>query len=164
MPNFVMLAGVPGSGKSTYADQLKAASLESDYQIISRDHYVMLFGQAATLRPGVTYDESWAIADHKQVNRMLNGRLQEALATKQNIILDMTNLTKGARARKLSSVSNEYIKSIMYFPISYEEMMRRAAIRQEQGKTISSKVLIEMFESFKIPIADEGFSILGEMK
>lgn len=45
MPNFVMLVGVPTSGKSTYAKQLKEAAPESDYQIVSRDHYVLLAGK-----------------------------------------------------------------------------------------------------------------------
>lgn len=154
-----MLVGVPGSGKSTYAEKLKEASLESDYQIISRDHYVMLFGQASTLRPGVTYNESWQLADHKQVDSMLNERLQEALANKQNIILDMTNLTKKTRARRLASVGKDYTKTVMYFPIEFSTMLERNKARE--GKNISTHVLSSMFETQEKPTADEGFEILG---
>jgi predicted kinase len=149
MPRFIMMIGVPSGGKSTLAHQLRGVN--EDYYIVSRDNIVTAMGNT------LNYNEAWKTVDHKQVDKLLNERLSLLLEAKKDIILDMTNLTKASRRRRLSQVSSEYAKWAMYFPLTYREMMQRAAIRAQEGKSIPGKVLTEMFESLEEPTKDEGF-------
>lgn len=158
MPSFIMLVGVPGSGKSTYARKLKEQ--DDKYVIISRDDCVMLAG--SQWKGGeVTYTEAFKNVDQKHVDRIFNGQYSSALAERKDIVLDMTNLTEKSRRAKLAQVSSDYTKYVLFFPITEQTMLARAEARVLQGKIIPEKVLKQMYNSLQVPSESEGFSMVG---
>lgn len=161
MPSFMMMMGVPGSGKSTYVKTLKENGATGE--VVSRDSIVMTLGQLYT--PGASYTECFQKVDHREVDRMLNARLENLLGEKQNIILDMTNLIPQSRLRHLSKVGSDYEKWVIVHQISKATMLERNELRKVEGKYIPTQVLDSMYESFSMPTLAEGWDhiiVMGE--
>lgn len=153
MPRFVMLVGVPGSGKSTYARKLVEQG--PSYAIVSRDDIL------TNTYSNLTYSEAFKQANHKQIDEALNIRLQMLLDLNKDIIVDMTNLTKASRKRTLDKVDKEYDKFCIYFPIDNKTMFERAEARVSEGKVIPKNVLDDMMNRLEVPAPDEGFICVG---
>lgn len=150
-----MLVGVPGSGKSTYAKKFNEQQ-NGKYTIVSRDNKMIEFA-----RPNVDYTTAFKEQDAKFVDAMLNACFQASLANKEDIIIDMTNLTTSSRRRTLSQVGSDYTKYVLYFPITEELMLQRAEARKAEGKNIPEHVLKDMLKRFEMPIEEEGFNMIG---
>lgn len=158
MPIFIMMVGVPNSGKTTYAKTLINTDVNNSYTYISRDDLVELAGSQLGLGE-LTYNEAWAKVDQKHVDTLLNARIESAFLNKENVILDMTNLTKKARAGRLKKVPQGYKKMSATFICNEKDIFERN--KQRPGKVIPPHVISTMMEQFEIPTKDEGFDILA---
>ena len=89
-PKFIMLVGVPGSGKTSYTkNYILNHSNVSEYVILNTDSYIETVSDIR----GQTYNEGFKDL-YKMSNTLMNKQLDDALLNKKNIIWDQTNLTK----------------------------------------------------------------------
>ena len=102
-----------------------------------------------------------------KVQELFNQRNAAAKTTKENIVIDMTNMNAGARKRALDAVSSdnaaEKIAVVFKFEGSEDIIKKVAAKRAEaakrmgKSKTIPPTVFDRMFSSFEKPTTAEGF-------
>ena len=151
-PLYIMLIGLPGSGKSYLAEQIFAAFTDRLWCWISTDNYVDQVAEAAKK----TYSEVFA--------QVIDGATQAANADRklgfklrENIVHDQTNLTVSSRAKKLASVPKGYAKIGIWCQVS--EPMRQARLAERPGKVIPQDVDKRMVASLEQPTLAEGFHV-----
>ncbi|MCK9531851.1 MAG: ATP-binding protein [Gammaproteobacteria bacterium] len=155
MPQFYMLVGAPGSGKSTWTRNFLAKT-DDDYVVISSDDIIVEWGKL--LDPNMTYTDAFRKVDMKKVQAELNSRLMAAIADMKNIIWDQTNLTAKSRRGRVSRIPKIYRKTCVVFNIEHDELFRRLEKRaKEEGKFIPKKVIDDMIKTFEPPVESEGF-------
>lgn len=139
-PKFIMLVGIPGSGKSTHAKKLNHGT--NDIHLSSDSIRAELYGDEATQgNPSVVFD-------------IMHKRTLEALANGNNVIYDATNITRKDRASIMSKIP-KYVETechIVWAPI--ETCIKRDSKRE---RTVGKEVIDRMLKRFQAPYYDEGF-------
>ena len=146
MPDFYMLIGVPGVGKSTWCNQ---QNIDNVF-VYSTDDYIET--QAKDL--GKTYNQVFEDYIKKATFRM-NALLDVAVKNGSNVIWDQTNLTSRSRKRKLNKIPKDYKKIAVVFSIP-DDLEQR--LNSRPGKTIPPAVLKNMINSFQYPDESEGWN------
>ena len=148
-PHLVVVVGIPGSGKTTYARRLQARCRAM--RLVSPD---LIRDQ---LYPG--YEQG--LVDHRQVNhrRIFDLAYQEvaaALAAGEDVIFDATNLTV-SRRRGLLRLAQEHgaIPIAHYFPISLPLAFARNAGR---ARRVPNSAIARMHVLLQPPTRAEGFA------
>lgn len=150
-PKFIMLVGLPGSGKSTWIKD--GTTEQSDFVVISTDNYI----ERKAVEEGSTYSEVFSKYIRQATSSMID-KMRDAVTKRKNIILDQTNLTVKSRRKKLANVPHIYFKEALVFCIPDDELFERLEKRKiEEGKHIPSHVIENMSSSFEMPTEDEGF-------
>lgn len=151
-PELIMMVGAPATGKTTMIDQLLQNNPEKDYVVLSTDDIFMVLGA----EKGLTYNQAFKSIPFKKVNSKFFNDLRQAINARRNIIIDQTNMSKKARAKKLNLFSNDYKKIAYVFQVNRDELDRRLADRSEkEGKSIPSQVVDQMLGNFQMPGRDE---------
>lgn len=99
---------------------------------------------------------------------LFNSRVEQAVNSGNDIVVDMTNMNKGSRKRALKYLgdkSDEYEKIAVVFKFQgSEDIIKKVAnIRAQQykdmgkSKTIGDNVFDMMFKSYEEPTMEEGF-------
>lgn len=140
-PKFIMLVGIPGSGKSTHA---KSLSRNKNAIHLSSDN----------IRAELYGDESIQ-GNPSEVFEIMHKRTLEALANGDNVIYDATNITRKDRASIMSKIP-KYVKTechIVWAPI--ETCVERDSKRE---RSVGKDVIDKMLKRFQAPYYDEGFN------
>lgn len=147
-PFVILLVGTPLSGKTTWCKYNYVGT-----KIISRDNIIMENSN------GNNYNDTFNNTDQKQIDKLLNKKLIESATKKENVIIDMTNLTK-SRRRKNLQYFNDYYKIAVVFPVlSEDEYERRNNKRfNEENKTISLKIIKDMLGQYEPITKEENFN------
>lgn len=150
----VLMVGLPGSGKSTYAKENFP-----EHIILSSDANVQKIADDL----GKTYDEVWdkhiGMADKKFFDD-LNSYIQAGA----NIVVDRTNLSKRSRTRVLAPLitnkraADYNVKVVLMNP---ELTTIKARLGDRKDKTISPGVLTSMRSLFEVP--EEGKELIDEV-
>ena len=102
------------------------------------------------------------------VHHLLTTKIEQAVNSGNDIVVDMTNMNKGSRKRALKYLgdkSDEYEKIAVIFKFQgAEDIIKKvASIRAQQyrdagkSKTIGDDVFDMMFKSYEEPTMEEGF-------
>lgn len=151
VPTFIMLVGLPGSGKSTYAHWvLENPEITDTFAVISTDAIIEQFA----LQFRKTYDEVW-VGSIKQATALANERFRAAVNARVSIIWDQTNLGLKKRHGVLSQVPSCYEKVAVYFEA--DEGLRQQRLAARVGKTVPDHIDQSMRESYVRPTVEEGF-------
>ncbi len=148
-PTFIMLIGLPGAGKTTYA-----IDMYPNFVILSSDTIIDTMANIVNKKYSDIYKHisgsAVAITEHQ---------LKLASYAKENIVLDQCNLNPRARARKLNLLNNrdKYHKIAIYFDIPENILNLRLHKREQSGKIIPKSVMDNMRSSIKPPTLHEGF-------
>ncbi len=141
-PEFIMLCGLSGCGKSTYADTLR----ENGYFVYSSDDI---------------REELWGDAADQQnpakVFQILNKRIVATLENGKNVVYDATNLSSRRRRNfldmlKSSKIKCEKICHVIICPVS--ECIERDAKRE---RSVGQGVIWKQVERFNLPNGFEGW-------
>jgi predicted kinase len=152
----ILLVGPPLSGKDTY---LRSQDY-SDFTMISRDDILM------SLHDTDDYSEAFHKVDQKEVDRLLNQKIQDCIDGKKNVIINMTNLTKRGRNRHLSKFPNsDYEKIAIVFPkLDITEYINRNLKRKnEENKFIPLNVIQSMIDNWEEVTKEEGFDSIVKL-
>lgn len=142
-PKFIMLVGLPGTGKSYYAKQLE----EKGYFVHCSEEY------------GDVNDMSI----NNKVFRELQSRIRDDLKTGNSVIYDATNTKYKRRMgflRELKSIDCEKICHWVYLP--YEKCLENNEGRE---RSIPKEVIKQIYLNFNVPYYYEGWDdiqIIGE--
>lgn len=139
MPNLVMLIGLPGSGKSSYAKENYPS-----YTYLSSDKIrEELYGDAS-------------IQDNPQkVFQIMRERAIEALEDGKNVVYDATNLVRKRRADFIRSLPNGHLVTAAVIWAPLEECIKRDS---ERDRVVGKNVIMNMVKTFDAPWYDEGFT------
>ena len=138
-----VMVGLPGSGKSTYAD-----TFGDDAVVLSSDKLrEEWYGNAAIQ------------GDNKALFAELHRRVRAALFLGKSVVYDATNLTPRTRKLFLDSIADvprcKKVAVVVMTPL--EECIRRNSLR---NRVVPENVIRRMAESFVEPRMDEGFNLI----
>lgn len=137
-PRLILLVGIPGSGKTTYAKE----RLNSNTIHLSSD----------SIREELYGNESIQ-GNPSEVFSLMQTRAVEALNEGKDVIYDATNITRKDRAC-IINLCPKFVKieaHIIWAPI--EECIGRDAKRD---RTVGQEVIDRMLKKFQAPFFDEG--------
>lgn len=143
IPTLIMLVGIPGAGKTTYAKNM-AQALNALH--VSSD------GIRKELRPN---DDWYHPEDNGKVYEIMFGRTLDALANGQDVIYDATNVSRKDRASIIHQCPR-YVKiecHIIWAPI--EMCIERDAAREHP---VGKETIDKMLKRFQAPYYDEGIT------
>lgn len=151
-----ILVGLPGSGKSTWANKQK------DFEIVSRDAFVDAYAN----ENGITYTEAFELINQPLVNELFYARLTELVKAKKNIIIDRTNLSVKSRKDIFKRwFPKDYEFHATVFVIPENELNRRLTAREAStGKHIPPDVIKKMAAKYESPTKQEGFNKIKYIK
>lgn len=151
MSEYVVMIGLPGSGKSTWIKAHMEKNPDKNYRVVSSDDII----EEHATEKGLTYDEVFHEHQRFAIKEM-NRRLKEYIKNGDNIIHDQTNM--GAKKRKgIINNAKGYDVSAVVFALTDVEWKRRYDSRANQGKTIPDHVLKSMASRYEAPTKSEGF-------
>lgn len=98
MPNLIVLAGVPGSGKSTWAHSI----FDLKYSIVSSDTIrTRLYGSLKVAHEGANPGKAESSPNNKEVFDIFHREVEEKLRHGVDVIADATHLSRKSRQRML---------------------------------------------------------------
>jgi adenylate kinase family enzyme len=149
-PVYIVLVGLPGSGKSTLRNNICMSWAQSELIVLSSDDEIDRYA----LQEGRTYGE--VFAEHiEPAQLMLRTEREKALARNQSIIHDQTHLTLKSRSRSIFNVPDNYYKIAIV--CSVPEDVRQQRLLGRPGKIIPVEADERMVSSFIHPEIDGGF-------
>lgn len=152
MNEFIMLIGLPGSGKSTYTNALIAKHPEKDYVVLSTDNMIEEKAKAK----GKTYSEIFPDINMNFLTKEMKSQFREALSEGRNIILDRTNMSAKKRKEFLDAIPEGYEKIAVVFSIPDNVLRERLDNRAAAtGKKIPPMVITTMARSYVAPTRSE---------
>ncbi|MFJ2028530.1 AAA family ATPase [Streptosporangium sp. NPDC087985] len=148
----VMMCGVAGSGKTTYAQKLEARG----YTRLSVDEEIwQRFG-----RYGVDYDPSAYAGLQEEAKKHLWDRFLGLLGVRQPVVLDYSFWQRATRDH-FKSVIEEYgcHWSLVYLKVDPQVIRQRLAIRSERfdanaAFTITDEILSSYLNGFEEPVGE----------
>lgn len=149
LKDYIMLVGLPGSGKSTYS-----LATFPNHVYLSSDSIIE--NMATTVNK--TYNEVFD-ATIGPAQTIVDAQLELASFAKEDIVHDQTNLTIRSRMRKLNMLKNKdkYWKVAIIFDTPEDLLFLRLSKRAESGKIISKSLMKRMSASYEAPTVEEGF-------
>lgn len=141
-PKLLMLVGIPGSGKSTWAK--KYIDRNKNYEVFSSDDLRLeLFG-----------DVNCQDRNH-EVFEELHKRIIKRLSSGKNAIYDATNINSKRRKAFLDSISKIdcYKEAVVVAP-PFEVCLRRNWMRERK---VPYEVMERMYKGFQLPGMFEGW-------
>jgi len=145
---FIILSGIPGQGKSTYAKKL---ALKENAQIICPD----------SLRKDVTGSEDDLSRDDYIWKFLVPERVLFWADKKENIIFDATQINRKARLPMIKRA--QYIG--YYIECHYMKPDVELAKKQnvERDRKVPDFVIDDFAKKWEIPMLDEGFDKIAEI-
>lgn len=140
-PKLILLCGIPGSGKSTYAKNYISDCTKNTIHLSSDSIRAELYG-----------DESIQ-GNPAEVFSIMQKRAIEALNNGYDVLYDATNITRKDR-QGIISICPKFVKiecHIIWAPI--EVCIERDAARE---RTVGKEVIDRMLKRFQAPYYDEG--------
>lgn len=149
-PWVMVLIGPPMSGKDTW---IRANKELSSATMISRDQILLdVWGSN-------NYEEAFKGVDQKLVDRNLHDLLVSTGKSKNNAIVNMTNMGRKRRKHNLSYFPNHNKIAVIFPILKDDEYQRRNLKRQEEeNKYIPLHILKSMISSYQtVDKREEGF-------
>lgn len=144
-PKLILLVGIPGSGKTTYANKHIRKHPKTTVHLSSDKIREELYG-----------DESIQ-GNPAEVFSLMQKRAVEALNDGNDVIYDATNITRKDRA-SIISICPKFVHiecHIIWLPI--HNCINRDATRK---RTVGQAVIDKMLKRFQAPYYDEGIDVI----
>lgn len=143
-PKMIMMVGLPGSGKSTFA---KEYAEENDCIVISSDDMRELYF-------GDVNDQS----NNKELFEVIHSAIKSHLRCKQSVVFDATNIDSKKRKAFLDSIAFiECEKYCVVCATPYEVCLNNNKYRD---RNVPEDVIKRMYTHFQMPHVFEGFDAI----
>lgn len=148
-PTLYILIGVPGSGKSTYAEELYQKS-ERGIALVSSD----------CIRKSLYGNESCQ-DNPKKVFTLAHKIIVDQLAHDFDVIFDATNIYAKDRMDLIRKVCFEVKKEVRFVAIYFDTSIETCIARQDlRERKVPAKVIEKMNRQIDRPNFEEGFDII----
>jgi predicted kinase len=138
---FMMLVGIAGCGKSTFAEEMMED--RGDIVYLSSDR----------IREEVHGDAN--VQDNpSHIFDLMRERTKEALKSGKHVIYDATNLNRKKRRGLLQQLPKDVHKTAVYFSTDFKVTTKQNANRD---RVVPQGVLDKMYKTMQIPIYSEGW-------
>jgi len=148
MSKLIIIVGIAGSGKSTYAKRLLLEMPEGTQIFSSDDLREELYGFQDQTRNTELFQE-------------LGKSVRNHLETKGDCILDATNLSKKKRIAFINGLPKGTVVEAHVIATALQQCLSNNLKRSRQ---VPSEVIYKQFESFHFPVLGEGFSLVKLIK
>ncbi|XP_071718334.1 uncharacterized protein, partial [Rutidosis leptorrhynchoides] len=145
----IMMVGLPGSGKTTWAERWVNDHPEKRY---------ILLGTNLALDkmkvPGLVRKRNYGERFDRLMNRataIFDTLLTRASKTPRNFIIDQTNVYKKARNRKLKPFASFQKIAVVVFPSTEDLKARSEKSFREMGKEVPAEAVKEMIANYVLP-------------
>uniref|UniRef100_A0A8C1X971 Heterogeneous nuclear ribonucleoprotein U like 1 n=1 Tax=Cyprinus carpio TaxID=7962 RepID=A0A8C1X971_CYPCA len=149
----LMMVGLPGSGKTTWAIKHAVENPDKKYNILGTNA-IMEKMKVMGLRRQRNYAGRWDILI-QQATQCLNRLIQIAARKKRNYILDQTNVYGSAQRRKMRPFEGFQRKAIVICPTDEDLKERTLKRTDEEGKDVPDHAVLEMKANFVLPDVGE---------
>nr|XP_055056450.1 heterogeneous nuclear ribonucleoprotein U-like protein 1 [Misgurnus anguillicaudatus] len=149
----LMMVGLPGSGKTTWAIKHAEENPEKKFNILGTNA-IMEKMKVMGLRRQRNYSGRWDVLI-QQATQCLNRLIQIAARKKRNYILDQTNVYGSAQRRKMRPFEGFQRKAIVICPTDEDLKERTLKRTDEEGKDVPDHAVLEMKANFVLPDAGE---------
>ncbi|OCT68046.1 heterogeneous nuclear ribonucleoprotein U-like protein 1 [Xenopus laevis] len=149
----LMMVGLPGAGKTTWAVKHAAENPEKKYNILGTNA-IMEKMRVMGLRRQRNYAGRWDILI-QQATQCLNRLIQIAARRKRNYILDQTNVYGTAQKRKMRPFEGFRRKAILICPTDADLQDRIVKRTDEEGKDVPDSAVLEMKANFSLPETED---------
>ncbi|XP_067261799.1 heterogeneous nuclear ribonucleoprotein U-like protein 1 isoform X1 [Chanodichthys erythropterus] len=149
----LMMVGLPGSGKTTWALKYAEENPDKKYNILGTNA-IMDKMKVMGLRRQRNYAGRWDVLI-QQATQCLNRLIQIAARKKRNYILDQTNVYGSAQRRKMRPFEGFQRKAIVICPTDEDLKERTLKRTDEEGKDVPDHAVLEMKANFVLPDAGE---------
>ena len=141
-PNLVMLCGLPGSGKSVYAEML-------------HDKYGYVVHSSDSIRKELFGDEQ-SQEDNTMVFNLLHKRVKDDLVDGKCVVYDATNLSRRRRKYLLTNYLKgvECTKYCYFIPTPYKKCLKN---NKKRDRRVPENVIKHMYMTFQVPAKTDGF-------
>lgn len=141
-PTLILLVGIPGSGKTSYAEEY------------IKKHRNTVHLSSDAIRKELYGNENIQ-GNPEEVFALLQKRTIECLKNGKDVVYDATNVTRKNRA-SIINICPKYVKIECYIIwASIEECIKRDAKRE---RTVGKEVIDKMLKRFQAPFYDEGIN------
>ncbi|XP_071490609.1 uncharacterized protein [Diadema antillarum] len=145
----LMMVGLPGSGKTTWAINACKEMTDKKYYILGTN-LIMDKMKVMGLRRQRNYAGRWdKLMD--LATKCLNRFFEVAARKRRNYILDQTNVYPSARRRKMRPFEGFSTKAIVLVPTDEEFKKRVEKRTKEEGKDVPDHAVNEMKANFELP-------------
>ncbi|XP_039624177.1 heterogeneous nuclear ribonucleoprotein U-like protein 1 [Polypterus senegalus] len=145
----LMMVGLPGAGKTTWAMKYSVEHPEKKYNILGTNS-IMDKMKVMGLRRQRNYAGRWDVLI-QQATQCLNRLIQIAARKKRNYILDQTNVYGSAQRRKMRPFEGFQRKAIVICPTDEDLKERTLKRTDEEGKDVPDHAVLEMKANFSLP-------------
>ncbi|XDV19854.1 hypothetical protein PO909_025253 [Leuciscus waleckii] len=149
----LMMVGLPGSGKTTWAIKYAGENPDKKYNILGTNA-IMDKMKVMGLRRQRNYAGRWDVLI-QQATQCLNRLIQIAARKKRNYILDQTNVYGSAQRRKMRPFEGFQRKAIVICPTDEDLKERTLKRTDEEGKDVPDHAVLEMKANYVLPDAGE---------
>ncbi|XP_064208564.1 heterogeneous nuclear ribonucleoprotein U-like protein 1 [Anguilla rostrata] len=149
----LMMVGLPGAGKTTWAMKHAVENPEKKYNILGTNA-IMEKMKVMGLRRQRNYAGRWDVLI-QQATQCLNRLIQIAARKKRNYILDQTNVYGSAQRRKMRPFEGFQRKAIVICPADEDLKERTLKRTDEEGKDVPDHAVLEMKANFVLPEAGD---------
>eukprot|EP00920_Eleutheroschizon_duboscqi_P030094 GHVT01072990.1.p1 GENE.GHVT01072990.1~~GHVT01072990.1.p1 ORF type:complete len:785 (-),score=73.81 GHVT01072990.1:314-2668(-) len=157
---FLMMAGLPAVGKTYWAERHMARYPAKNYVVLGTNALIDQMKVVGIRRQG-NYAERWQeliTTATPLFNRLVEMASRGEIQVPRNVILDQTNVYKGARRRKAAQFAPWGIRrAICLVTDSHTLEQRRDKQRKEENKHVPDSAIMNMKANFAMPRKEEGF-------
>jgi len=151
----IIITGIPGSGKSTVAKQLRDGEIEGFEYLNSNNTEILSSDECRRQLLGDEKDQS----DNKRVFDFLKMKMVGFIKTGYNVIIDATNINMKERKGYLDLVKRYDLRKVAYVVNEpFDICVERAAKRAE--RPLPKEVLFKIMSRFQCPQPFEGLEVV----
>ena len=153
-PKLIVMVGIPGSGKSTFAQNYIKDANNMSTVWVSRDEvrYSLISGT----------DEYFA--KEKDVFKAFIKKINTVLAEGKDVIADATHINVQSRKKLLSSIT---VPDIQIEACVMEASLQECLVNNEKREgmaRVPKAAILRMYRQFEYPTFSEGFSSISNVK
>lgn len=153
-PKLMIMVGIPGSGKSTFARNYIENETSVPTVWVSRDE----------IRYSLISDKDEYFAKEKEVFKIFVKKINTALALGKNVIADATHLNVPSRKKLLSNITIPNIQiEACVMDTSLQECLNNNEKRSGRAR-VPQETILRMFHQFEYPTFSEGFTSISQIK
>lgn len=149
----IMMVGLPGSGKTTWAERWAREHPEKRYMLLGTNLALDQMKVPGLLRKRNYGERFERLMD--RASKIFNLLMDRASKTSRNFIIDQTNVYRNARVRKLKPFRNFHKVAVVVFPHPEELKSRTRARARDMGKEVPEEAVNEMLANFVLPNSKE---------